>query len=124
MRKPKPDARTGDLQLNVTLNTPPTLGSYANTEVTVGQGILVSPGAAPSDNGNVDSIGATILPVTFAGTLYADLGTGEVSIGVASPSDSYTVSVTITDNCSATAEQDFALEVLVDGVFADGFEQD
>ena len=115
---------SGDLQLNVTLNTSPTLGSYADTTVTLGQGTLVSPDAAPMDNGSVDSIDTAILPPAFSGTLNADLDTGEVSIGVASPSDSYTVSVTITDNCSATAEQDFALEVLVDGVFADGFEQD
>ena len=112
----------GDLQLNVTLNTPPTLGSYADSTVPLGQGTLVSPDAAPMDNGSVDSIDTAILPPTFAGTLNAELGTGEVSIGVASPSDSYTVSVTITDNCSATAEQDFVLEVLVDDVFADGFE--
>jgi len=112
---------SGDLQLNVTLNTPPTLGSYANTTVAVGQGAIISPDAAPADNGNVDSISATILPVTFAGTLDADLGTGKISIGAASPSDSYTVSVTITDNCGATAEQDFALEV-DDRVFSDGFE--
>ncbi|RKZ06191.1 hypothetical protein DRQ25_14460 [Candidatus Fermentibacteria bacterium] len=113
---------TGDLQLNVTLNTPPTLGSYANTTVAVGQGAMISPDAAPADNGSVDSIEATILPVTFAGTLNADLGTGKISIGTASPSDSYTVSVTITDNCDATAEQDFALEVDDDRVFSDGFE--
>jgi len=102
---------SGDLQLNVTLNTPPTLGAYANTTVAVGQGAMISPDAAPADNGSVDSIEATILPVTFAGTLDADLSTGKISIGAASPSDSYTVSVTITDNCGATAEQDFALEV-------------
>jgi hypothetical protein len=113
---------TGDLQLNVTLNTPPALGTYTNTAVTVGQGILISPGAEPSDNGSVDSIGATILPVTFAGTLNTDLDTGEISIGAAAPTDSYTVSVTITDNCGATAEQDFELEVVVDSFFSDGFE--
>jgi hypothetical protein len=113
---------TGDLQLNVTLNSPPTLGTYANTTVAVDQGAMISPDAAPADNGSVDSIGATILPVTFAGTLNADLDTGKISIGAASPNDSYTVSVTITDNCGATAEQDFALEVDDDRVFSDGFE--
>ena len=113
---------TGDLQLNVTLNPPPTLGDYANIAVTVGQGVFITPSAAPSDNGSVDSISAIILPVTFAGTLNADPGSGEISIGAAAPSNSYIVSVTITDNCGATAEQDFALEVVVDGVFSDGFE--
>ena len=113
---------TGDLQLNVTLNTLPTLGTYANTTVTVGQGAMISPDAAPADNGSVDSIEATILPITFAGTLNADLGTGKISIGAASPSDSYIVTVAITDNCGATAEKDFALEVGGDRVFSDGFE--
>jgi hypothetical protein len=78
--------------------------------------------AAPSDNGSVDSIGATILPVTFAGTLNADPGTGEISIGAAAPNDSYIVTVTITDNCDATTEQNFALDVVVEKVFSDGFE--
>jgi hypothetical protein len=113
---------TGNLLLNVTLNTPPTLGTYADTTLAVGQGAVVSPGAAPSDNGSVDSIDATILPVTFAGTLDADLDTGKISIGAASPNDSYIVSVTITDNCGATAENDFALEVDDDRIFSDGFE--
>jgi len=115
---------TGDLQLNVTLNPPPILGVYADNTVPLGQGVLVSPDAVPSDNGSVDSIDVTILPITFAGTLNPDLGTGDIDIGLASPGGSYTVSVTITDNCSTTAEQDFALEVLVEEVFADGFEQD
>jgi hypothetical protein len=44
---------SGDLQLNVTLNTPPTLGSYADTTVPLGQGTLLSPDAAPMDNGSV-----------------------------------------------------------------------
>jgi hypothetical protein len=113
---------SGDLQLDITLNTLPTLGAYANTTVAVGQGAMISPDAAPADNGSVDSIEATILPITFAGTLNADLGTGKISIGAASPMDSYTVSVTITDNCGATAEQNFALEVADDRVFSDGFE--
>ena len=88
----------------------------------VSQGVLISPGAAPADNGSVDSIGATILPITFTGTLDADLDTGEIRIGAAAPSDSYTVSVTIMDNCGATAEQDFSLEVVADSFFSDGFE--
>jgi hypothetical protein len=113
---------TGDLQLNVTLNTPPALGTYADTVVVVGQGALLSPAAAPSDNGSVDSIGATILPVTYAGTLNADLSAGEISVGAAAPNDSYIVTVTITDNCGANAEQDFALDVVVEKVFSDGFE--
>jgi hypothetical protein len=46
---------TGDLQLNVTL-TPPTLGSYADATVPLGQGTLVSPDAAPMDNGSVTEL--------------------------------------------------------------------
>ena len=113
---------SSDLQLKVTLNTPPTVGTYADTTVPLGQGELISPDSVPSDNGSVDSIGVTILPATFAGALNADLDTGEISIAAAAPTDSYTVSVTIMDNCGATAEQDFALEVVVDSFFSDGFE--
>lgn len=62
------------------------------------------------------------LPGTFSGTLEADLASGQVDAANASPVDTYTVSVRITDNCGAIAEQEFSLRVTVDQVFISGFE--
>ena len=114
---------TGDLNLNVELNEKPTLGSYDDTLLTEGGGTVVSPDAVPTDNGSVDSISATVLPVTFAGTLGADLVTGDVTIAGASPIDSYVITVTVTDNCEATEQSEIKLEVIGEVVFKDGFEE-
>ena len=83
---------------------------------------MINPNSAPADNGSVVSINATIAPITFAGTLNADLGTGEISVGEASPVDSYVISVSISDNCGATAEPDFEMDIVSDNIFSQGFE--
>jgi hypothetical protein len=115
-------AGSGDLQVNVDPETPPTLGQYANAAVAVGQAVLLDPDAAPADNGSVDSIGTAVAPVTFAGTVDAELASGEVSIGQAGPVGAYTVTVTITDNCGTMTDRNVTLEVLGNDVFKDGFE--
>jgi hypothetical protein len=116
-------ADSGDLQLDVTANSDPTLGAYMATRIVEGGSIVVSPGAAPVDNGSVDSIEAVVLPATYTGTLEAELPTGDISIGDAAPPDSYVISVTVTDNCGETAQSDLALEVVGEVVFRDGFEE-
>lgn len=113
----------GDLQLDVTANSDPTLGAYVATRVAEGGSVVVSPGAAPVDNGSVDSIEAVASPATYTGTLEAELTSGDVSIGDAGPVDSYVISVTVIDNCGATAQSDLALEVVGEVVFKDGFEE-
>jgi hypothetical protein len=115
-------AGTGDLQVNVDPDTPPTLGQYANATVAIGQAVLLEPDAPPADNGSVDSIGVAAVPGTFTGTLDADLASGEVSVDQAAPVGLYTVTVTITDNCGNETERDLSLEVLGNDIFADGFE--
>jgi hypothetical protein len=114
---------TGDLQLDVTVNTDPTLGAYTATRIVEAGSAVISPDAAPADNGSVDSIDAMVLPATYTGTLEAELLTGDVSIGDAAPADSYIISVTVTDNCGETAQSDLALEVVSEEVFKDGFEE-
>jgi hypothetical protein len=115
-------AGSSDLQVNVSLNTPPTLGQYLNTKMGLGQAAQINPDAAPADNGSIDGISTGITPDTFAGTLHADPATGEISVGQAAPVGAYTVTVTITDNCGATIDRDMTLEVLADGIFSDSFE--
>jgi hypothetical protein len=112
----------GDLQVNVDLNTAPTIGVYPDTSLTEGQSSLINPDAVPSDNGSVDAIGTAIAPITFTGILDADPVTGEVSVSQAGPVGAYTVTVTITDNCGAMTDRDLALDVLGEEIFSDGFE--
>jgi len=112
----------GDLQVNVELDTAPAAGQYPNSKVAVGQAVLINPDAVPADNGSVDSIGVTAMPVTFAGTLGADAATGGVSVGQAAPVGVYTLTVAITDNCGARVEREMTLEVLGDIILSDGFE--
>ena len=113
---------TGDVQVNVTANTAPTLGTYATTNVTAGQGTTVVPSAAPADNGSVTNLTTSILPVGFTGTLTPTLASGEVAIANAGPVNTYTVTVQATDNCAATTDATFQLNVQGNGVFANGFE--
>jgi hypothetical protein len=108
--------------VNVTPDTAPTLGPYTNAKVALGQSVLLSPDAAPADNGSVDSIDAAAAPGSFTGTLDATLASGEVSVDQAAPVGLYTVTVTIIDNCGTETERDLTLEVLGNDIFADGFE--
>jgi len=113
---------TGDLQVNVSPDTAPTLGQYADAKVPLGQAVLVAPDAAPADNGSVDSADAAAVPENFTGALQADPASGEVSVSQAAPIGVYTVTVTIADNCGNETERGFTLEVLGNDIFADGFE--
>jgi len=114
---------SGDLQLNVNVNTPPTIGEYPGTQVGSGQAVMILPGEPPGDNGSVDSIGASVVPDSFTGSLSVDPVTGEISVGQAAPVGAYTITVTVTDNCGATADREVVLDVLGAGIFSDGFEE-
>jgi hypothetical protein len=98
------------LTVNVTLNTPPTLGTYPNTTVNLGSsGTVVTPNAAPTDNGTVATL--TAAAPGFTGTFVGNTATGAVTVNSATPSGVYTVTVTATDNCGATTTATFQLTV-------------
>ncbi len=101
----------GTLTVNVTPNTPPSVGTYSTTNVNNGAGTTVTPSAAPADNGSITS--ATVMASPgFTGTLSVDQTTGVVTVGNAGPFGSYTVTVTFTDNCGATTSPTFTLNVI------------
>ncbi|MBX7222138.1 MAG: pre-peptidase C-terminal domain-containing protein, partial [Blastocatellia bacterium] len=102
---------TGDVTVNVTANSNPTLGTYGNTSVSVGAGTTVTPSAAPTDNGSVATVTATANPNTFTGTLSGNATTGVITVTNAGPAGTYTITVTATDNCGATATTTFTLTV-------------
>ena len=112
----------GDLQVNVIADAAPTLGVYADAEVTIGQSVMLVPDAAPADNGSVDAITAMIAPATFEGSLDADLPSGVVSMDQAAPPDLYTLTVIVTDNCGKTSQRDAIVQVSDGSIFSDSFE--
>jgi hypothetical protein len=103
---------TAAATLNVTVgsNPNPTVGAYSNTALVPGAGTTVTPNAAPADNGSIASVSATA-SAGFTGTLTANNTTGAVTISNAGPAGGYTITVTVTDACNATAQQTFALTV-------------
>ena len=98
------------LNVTVTANTAPTVGNYANTTLAPGGGTIVTPSAAPADNGTVQSVTATA-PAGFAGTLTTNAATGAVTIADANPVGTYTITVTVTDNCGTQTTRQFTLTV-------------
>ncbi|MBI3423809.1 MAG: hypothetical protein HY011_12800, partial [Acidobacteria bacterium] len=101
---------TGDLTVNVTANTAPTLGYSTPQNVAAGGALTVNPSTGPSDNGNVASI-VLQSQGTYTGTISVNNGTGAVTISNANPPGSHTIMVRATDNCGATTDGTFTLNV-------------
>lgn len=112
----------GDLQLNVSVNTPPTVGVYPLAKVGEGLDLLIYPDVAPADNGTVDNMGTAVEPNTYTGGVSANPATGEVNLEQAGPAGAYTVTVTLSDNCGAMTNRNITVEVLGEDIFANGFE--
>jgi hypothetical protein len=99
----------GNLSVNVTANSAPVLGTYPVGSATTGFGSTVTPGAAPTDNGSVDTL--TAAAPGFTGTFAGNPTTGVITVSNAGPAGSYTVTVTATDNCTTTNTATFTLTV-------------
>ncbi|MGH9846379.1 MAG: LamG-like jellyroll fold domain-containing protein, partial [Blastocatellia bacterium] len=100
---------TANLSVSVTTNTPPRLGQYPATTVSIGGAAAASPTAPPADNGSITAV--TAAAEGFMGTISLNPATGVVSIGNARPAGNYTVSVRATDNCGATSTTTFPLVI-------------
>ncbi len=100
---------TGDLQVNVTANTAPTL-SYANTSVAAGAATTINPATGPADNGTVNSI-VVQSQGTYTGTITVNNTTGVVSLNNATPGGTHSITIRATDNCGALRDASFTLTV-------------
>ncbi|MBI1764031.1 MAG: VCBS repeat-containing protein [Acidobacteria bacterium] len=100
------------LTLNLQPNSPPQLGAYPETIITSGAAFTVKPSAPPADNGSFTLV---VGAAGFNGALSINTTTGEVRIANAVSSGVYTVLVTATDRCGATATQRFTLTVNLPG---------
>jgi WD40 repeat protein len=100
------------LTVTITTNSAPAVGNYANTTVLPGSsGTIVTPTAAPADNGSIASVTAVAAPATFTGAFVGNTTSGAITINNAGPAGSYTVTVTVADNCGATVTRTFTLTV-------------
>lgn len=112
---------TGDLQLLVGLNAPPQLGTYADQQHVLGQSANVSPSQAPTDNGSLLPPIVAVAPASYSGSANVN-AQGNVSLGNVGPIGTYTVGVQLEDNCGATTQRDFELDVVGDELLINGFE--
>jgi uncharacterized protein (TIGR03437 family) len=102
---------TANLTVNVTANTPPVLGVYPDSTITVGSTGTVTPNAPPSDNGSIVSITAGIIPAVFIGSFSVNTATGVITITDPRVTSPVSVTVTATDNCGAITTQTFLLTI-------------
>ncbi len=97
------------LTVTVTPNTPPTL-TYANQSVAAGGVLTINPATGPSDNGTINTI--TVQSAgTYTGALSVNNTTGVVSINLAAPSGTHTITISALDNCGALTNASFTLTV-------------
>jgi alpha-tubulin suppressor-like RCC1 family protein len=101
---------TGDLQVNVTANTPPTL-TYAAASVVSGGSTTNTPTAAADNSSGGRYTQYTVQSRgTFTGTVSVSLF-GVVSIGAAAPVGTHTITIRAADSCGATTDASFTLTV-------------
>ncbi|MBK7601466.1 MAG: hypothetical protein IPJ07_24260 [Acidobacteria bacterium] len=100
---------TANLTITVDPNLKPILGFYLSTTLEIGANATITPAGPPSDEASV--AGVTVAAPGFIGALTVNPLTGVVSIGNAGPVGTYTVTVTVADNCGATISRSFFLTV-------------
>ena len=96
---------TANLIVNVTAASA-TLGAYANTTITSGGGVTISPSAAP-----VNTTFFHVSAPSFIGNLIVNQATGALTVSGAGPLGSHLVTVRAAGSCNMTATQTFTLTV-------------
>lgn len=102
------DTGSGELQVNLSNNTPPALG-YPDVSVDGGSGRSVAPNLGPSDNGSITTY--QIVNVgTYSGSRSID-SSGVITLGSAAPVGQHTLTIRAIDNCNASTDVSFSLSV-------------
>jgi hypothetical protein len=99
---------TGNLQVNVTANTPPTL-TYAASSINGGASGNINPTAGPTDNGSIASIAVQSQGGYSGGISVAS--NGVIALTNAAPVGIHSITIRATDNCGATVDSTFSLTI-------------
>ena len=105
---------SGDLQVNITPNSEPSLG-YAAAAAALNSSTILGPQTALTDNGSVDSV-VVQNKGSFTGTATVD-GVGNVTLSNAQPVGTHNITIRATDNCDAV--KDALLMFTVDAIAPD-----
>jgi len=100
---------TANLTVNVNANTAPVL-NYKNQTIAAGSGLTVNPATGPSDNGSVSSIVLQGVGA-YTGGIAVNSTTGVIMLSNAKPGGAHTITLRATDNCGATTDSSFTLNV-------------
>ncbi len=110
---------SGDLQVDVSANTPPGL-NYAAASINSGASGSVNPTIGPNDNGSVASV-VLMSAGTYSGGISV-AANGVVTLTNATPVGMHSIVIRATDNCGSTRDGAFSLTVGQAAIFANGFE--
>jgi hypothetical protein len=106
---------SGTLSVIVDPNTPPTLGAYLDSGVTVDGAVLIVPNAAPSDPNNPSSaVTVTVQPIILPGGGQVTVqSNGRVHVNTvwSTVLGTHQIIVTARDSCSAQVSRSFKLRV-------------
>ncbi|MCE3004058.1 MAG: hypothetical protein LW860_15365 [Xanthomonadaceae bacterium] len=103
-------AGSGDLQVNVAADTPPTLAYPAGVSGPVGAARTVNPTNGPADNGSIAST-TLVSQGSYTGGVAVGASNGVVSLSNLQPTGIHTITVRATDNCGATRESPLSVTV-------------
>lgn len=100
---------TANLTVQVTANTPPTLGTYAAVEMFALSSFVLRPSAPPADNGTMVSL--TVTAPGFPGSITAEPATGIVRLESTQGAGTFTATVMAVDNCGLASSTTFSVVV-------------
>jgi hypothetical protein len=103
-------------RVTVTANAVPTVGNYPNIVTHPGVAVTNLPDSPPADNGTVSF---SVSAPGFTGFFTTTATTGSIVINNPGPVGSYTVTVTVSDNCFTSTTRTFILNVLRPGTAGD-----
>lgn len=99
-----------EFPITVSSNTPPSLGRYTNSTVTIGGNMPIPYSLVPYDNGKIVELIA-IKPIGFLGDVAIDSISGLVTVSNASPIGIHRFEIRATDNCGESTSKFFNLTV-------------
>ncbi len=108
----------------VSANSVPALGTYGNVIIARGTSLVVSPASAPADangNANAPTVSISNLSGSGAGGSVSISANGNVSIVTTGTTDiaTFPIRVTVADSCGATSIRDFTARILPPGAYLD-----